>query len=111
MKTKFRMLLTTSALAVTLVLTGSTAQAQTCQPGIGPAFAGPHAAQYIALATVLGPRMAALTTQLAAIIDQATYQTIPHLGEQRGSSHSAGGVGQGGRYASRRNGCGRHEQG
>jgi len=76
MKTKFRTLLTTSALAVTLVLTGSTAQAQTCQPGIGPAFQGPHTAEYIALATVLGPRMAVLTPQLAAIIDQATYQTF-----------------------------------
>jgi hypothetical protein len=76
MKMTIRKLLTTSALAVTLVLTSSTAHAQTCQPGIGPAFAGPHAAQYIQLATVLAPRMGALTTQLAAVVDQATYQTL-----------------------------------
>jgi hypothetical protein len=76
MKMKIRTLLTTSALAVTLLVTSGTAQAQNCQPGIAQAFAGPHAAQYIALATALGPQMAALTTQLAAVVDQPTYQTL-----------------------------------
>jgi hypothetical protein len=76
MKVRFRTLLTASVAAVTFALSGGSASAQTCQPGIGPAFAGPHGPQYIALATAMGPQVPALTAQLAAVVDQATYETL-----------------------------------
>ena len=77
MKARVQTFVIGSALAVALILTtGNSAYAQTCQPGISTAIAGPHSAQYIALATALGPAVPTLTTQLAAVVDQATYQTL-----------------------------------
>jgi len=77
MKRTFQTWLMTAALAVAIVLSGGSAHAQqTCQPGINAALAGPHAAQYIALATALAPAVPQLTTQRAAVTNQATYQTL-----------------------------------
>jgi hypothetical protein len=79
MKMKLRTLVTASALAVMMVLAGSSsAQAQTCQPGIQAAFAGPHGPTYTTLAGVLfnAGVYNALTSQLAAVTDDATYNTL-----------------------------------
>jgi hypothetical protein len=78
MKMKIRPLLTTSSLAVALVLAGSTAHAQTCQPGISAALSGPHAPTYISLATTLfSPGVYnTLTSQLTAVVDDATYDML-----------------------------------
>jgi len=67
-----RRLATTVVLAAALVLTSSAVQAQTCQPGIGPAFTA-HAAVYTSLLTALAPQLPALQAGLASVIDQPTY--------------------------------------
>jgi hypothetical protein len=67
-----RRLASTLVLTSMLVFAGSAAQAQTCNPGIGTAFAA-HAAVYTQLLTVLAPQVAALQTGVASVIDQPTY--------------------------------------
>lgn len=59
----------------TAALTAVPARAQTCNPGIGVAFAA-HAAQYTTLVNALVPQLGTLNTNLAAIVDQATYQVL-----------------------------------
>lgn len=79
MKMKLRTLVTASALTVMMVLAGSTAaQAQTCQPGISTALAGPNGPTYTSLFGVLfnAGVFNALNTQLAAVVDDATYNTL-----------------------------------
>ena len=70
----FRRLATTAVLAAALVFTGATAQAQTCNPGLGAAFVA-HAATYTQVLTALAPAVPALQTGLAAVNNQATYAT------------------------------------
>jgi hypothetical protein len=59
----------------TAVLTAVPARAQTCNPGIGAAFAA-HAAQYTALVNALVPQLPTLNANLAAVVDQATYAVL-----------------------------------
>lgn len=70
-----RRLAATVVLTAALVFAGSTVQAQTCNPGIGPAFAA-HAAVYTQLLTLLAPQVAALQAGVASVVDQATYATL-----------------------------------
>ena len=72
MTNTFRRLASTLVLSSMLVFAGSAAQAQTCNPGIGTAFAA-HAAVYTSLATALAPAVPGLTTGIASVIDQPTY--------------------------------------
>jgi hypothetical protein len=67
-----RRLATAVVFAAALVFTSSGVQAQTCQPGIGPAFAA-NAAVYTSLLTALAPQVPALQTGIASVVDQATY--------------------------------------
>jgi hypothetical protein len=76
MKRTFRRLATSAALsAVVLIGSSSTARAQTCQPGLSTAFVA-HAASYLELITAIGPEIAGLQTEMAAAIDQTTYETL-----------------------------------
>jgi hypothetical protein len=63
---------TSVVLAAALVFTSTAVHAQTCQPGIAPAFAA-NAAVYTALITALAPQAPALQTGIASVIDQPTY--------------------------------------
>ena len=45
------------------------------QPGIGPAFAA-HQASYTELIVALAPGLVSLQTELAAVVDQATYEAL-----------------------------------
>jgi hypothetical protein len=79
MTINFRKQLAAVALAVTMTLAGSTAaqaQEQTCQPGIAEAYFGAHGAQYQAIVGAVVPAFGDLATGLAAVVDQATYQTL-----------------------------------
>jgi hypothetical protein len=58
-----------------LALTGATAEAQTCQPGLSAAFVA-HQAAYTQLLTAIAPQLGNLNTELAAVSNQATYQTL-----------------------------------
>lgn len=69
-----RTLVTSAVLFAGLVLTGGVAHAQTCQPGIGPAF-GLHPAAYTTVLTALAPQVGNLTNGLASVVNQATYAT------------------------------------
>ena len=72
----FRTLVVASSLIVGSLASSAAAYAQaTCQPGIGPAVAA-HQAAFVTLATALLPQNNALRTQLAAVVDQPTYQTL-----------------------------------
>src|SRR5262245_32301648 len=66
---------TLALLPVLFVLTATTARAQTCEPGIGPAFTA-HQASYTELAIAIAPSLATLQTELAAVVDQPTYDTL-----------------------------------
>jgi hypothetical protein len=74
-----RTVLTAAVLSSTMFLgTASAQDAQTCQPGLGAAFAA-HAANYSALiqAMFVGvPAATTLTTDLAAVHDEPTYATL-----------------------------------
>jgi hypothetical protein len=70
-----RRLAATIVLTAALVFAGSAAQAQTCNPGIGPAFAA-HQAVYTSLLTLLVPQVPALQAGVASVVDQATYATF-----------------------------------
>jgi hypothetical protein len=70
-----RRLATSAVLSAALVLAAGTAHAQTCNPGIGAAFAA-HAATYTSLFTTLGPQVATLQSGLASVVDQPTYATF-----------------------------------
>jgi hypothetical protein len=82
MKT-LRTLFTTAMVAAVLTLAGGAARAQSldaatppaCLPGIGTAFQA-HAATYTLLFNAVSPKTATLQTQLAAVVDQATYATL-----------------------------------
>lgn len=71
-----RQLLTAVMVIALPVLAGRTASAQTCQPGIQTALAGPHAATYTALAQTIGFHANNLTTLLGAVNNEATYQSL-----------------------------------
>jgi hypothetical protein len=76
---KLRNLLTATGLSLAVLFNGGTANAQdaqTCQPGIGRAIAGPHAPQYQALIAAIIPFAPPLFAQLPAVIDQPTYQIL-----------------------------------
>ena len=64
-----------AAILSTAVLSAGAAQAQTCNPGIGPAYVA-HQAEYTKLANALVPELASLNTQLAAVVDIPTYNTL-----------------------------------
>jgi len=66
----------TAAMIVLPALTGSAAFAQTCQPGIQAALAGPHAPTYSLLAQTLGFHQTNLTNLLGAVNNEATYQAL-----------------------------------
>jgi hypothetical protein len=76
MKAKLSMLVTVMGCVGALALTASPADAQTCQPGIGTALAGPQMARYQTLINALVPSLGSLGAQLVAVVDQATYQTL-----------------------------------
>ena len=71
----YRTFVTAAALAALSVLTASTANAQDCQPGIGPAYAA-RAATFQSLINAIVPGLGNVTTGLASLADQATYQTL-----------------------------------
>ena len=72
MKTLFCRFATTTLLAATLVFSGAAAQAQTCQPGLGPAFVA-NQAVYTQLLTTLVPAVPALQLGVGGVVSQATY--------------------------------------
>ena len=78
MSTNARTVIVAAALGLSVILTGTAhaQDAQTCQPGIGPAYVGPHTAKYQALVTAMIPAFGQITTQLAALANQATYQPL-----------------------------------
>lgn len=79
MRKAFRTIVVTTALAFTLALSAAPAHAQdaqACQPGIGPAIAGAHSAQYIAVIQAMVPALGPMITQLAGVTNQATYETL-----------------------------------
>lgn len=79
MKTTFRNLVVTLSLATALIGSSAPAfaqDAQTCQPGIAAAFLGPHTAKYQAVLNAMIPAFPAMSAQLAAVVDQPTYQTL-----------------------------------
>ena len=80
MKMMFSRLATAAVLAAALVFTGASAQAQTCNPGLGPAFVA-HSAVYTQILTALAPALPALQTGLGGVINQATY--APYLAAAR----------------------------
>jgi hypothetical protein len=86
MKTN-RRTLASAAVISAIVLIGRAAHAQdaqTCQPGFQTAFNGPRHAQYQALVDTLMPHADALTANLAALMDQTTYETL--LAEARATA-------------------------
>jgi hypothetical protein len=61
------------------MLTAGTAHAQdaqACQPGIATAYFGTHSAQYQALINAMLARFGTLSTALAGVIDQPSYQAL-----------------------------------
>ena len=64
-----------SGLSAAAILTGAAAQAQDCQPGLNEAFQQ-HAQVYGTLKNALVPEVSSLDTQLKAMVDQTTYQTL-----------------------------------
>jgi hypothetical protein len=80
------------ALAALLVFTGSTAQAQTCQPGIATAFFGPHNAKYQAIVNAMVPVFGQLSTELTAVVDQPTYQNLLNTANTLAGSLATGRV-------------------
>ena len=70
-----RALIVAMALAAGSLVTATAANAQTCQPGIGPAFAT-HQVDYVAIAQRIVPSVNAFRTLLAAVEDQATYESL-----------------------------------
>ncbi len=71
----FRALIVATALAVGSLVTATAANAQTCQPGIGPALAA-HQADYLAIANVIVSTNNTVRTLLANVSDQATYASL-----------------------------------
>ena len=65
----WRQLATAAALSAVVVFTGSTAQAQECQPGIWTAFEA-HADQYNALWFAMGPGIQDISNAMAALSDE-----------------------------------------
>ena len=79
MRTSIRMVMSTAVLAASLLMTSAAAQAQdaqACQPGIGGAFTGPHTAQYQAVLAAMVPVFGQMSAELAAVVNQATYQPL-----------------------------------
>jgi hypothetical protein len=72
MKTTIRRFATTTVLACSLLFAGATAQAQTCQPGLGPAFVA-NQAVYTQIITALVPAVPALQLGVGGVVSQATY--------------------------------------
>ncbi len=71
-----RTLATPVLLAAGLVLiTVVPAQAQTCQPGLVPAFQA-HPASYAALINAIAPQIGNLGANLAAVQNQASYEVL-----------------------------------
>src|SRR5262245_2411375 len=64
-----------AALSAVIVFTGSTAQAQECQPGIWTAFEA-HADQYNALWYYMGPAIQDISNAMSVLSDEATYGTL-----------------------------------
>ena len=78
MRTKVHMVLTATVLMASLFVT-SPAQAQDaqpCQPGIGTAYFGAHSAEYQAIVGALLPAFGQMSTELAAMVDQTSYEAL-----------------------------------
>jgi hypothetical protein len=75
MMKRWRTLTTAAALSAGIVFGASTAHAQECLPGIDAAYAV-YADRYDAINAVLQPELDGLQSELAALTDQATYQTL-----------------------------------
>jgi hypothetical protein len=79
MNLRLNLLRVAAALVTAIVLSGGSAyaqDAQSCQPGIIGAISGPHAARYQALIDALIPFAGDFYTELPAVVNQATYQTL-----------------------------------
>jgi hypothetical protein len=65
------------ALVATLASTAATVPAadQACQPGIAPLVQA-HAATFVQLINAIVPQLANLNAQLAAVVDQPTYEML-----------------------------------
>ena len=72
---KMHTLVAGAVFSAALVLSSVPAGAQTCQPGISAGFVN-HQASYTELITVIAPALGTLQTQLAAVVDQTTYETL-----------------------------------
>lgn len=70
-----RRLVTNALLPAVLVMAATSARAQTCEPGISAAFVA-HQPSYTELAVVIAPALASLQAELAAVVDQPTYETL-----------------------------------
>lgn len=70
-----RTLVATAMLSAVLVLTGGTAHAQDCQPGLGPAYMARQATYDLLIATIV-PNLGTLATGLSLVSDQTTYATL-----------------------------------
>ena len=75
MMNRFRKLAATTILSAIVVFTATAAQAQECQPGIGPAFAA-NSTQFNGLIGAVAPELGNMFTALGALTDQATYETL-----------------------------------
>jgi len=64
-----------AGLSAAALLTGATAQAQDCQPGLSEAFQL-HKQVYNQLKNALSPEVNSLDAELKAMVDQATYEVL-----------------------------------
>jgi ABC-type molybdate transport system substrate-binding protein len=90
-----RAVMTSMVLSAAIFLTGGAIHAQdaqTCQPGFETAHNGPRQPQYDALINALTPHTEALSADLAALTDQATYETLLAEGRATASAIPAGRV-------------------
>ena len=70
-----RALIVAMVLVASSLVTATNANAQSCQPGIGPAFAA-HQADYTAIANIIVPSNNVVRNLLGAVMDQATYTSL-----------------------------------
>ena len=71
----WRYVVSVAVLCTVPLLATRSVYADSCNTGIGPAFAA-HQATYTALVNALVPSLGTVSTQLVATVDQATYATL-----------------------------------